>query len=99
MTEHDGALCQSCGASSVGAFVEGGSYFTHCMACRAEGPATSWLALKRHLKGCLKAVVVGPQFEVIEVVAQGEVGQIADAISKAAYAGRLIRLLPSDVSA
>jgi hypothetical protein len=69
------------------------------MACHAEGPATSWLALKRHLQGNLKAVAVSRQFEVIEVVAQGEVDQIADAISKAAYAGRLIRLLPSGVGA
>jgi hypothetical protein len=99
MTEREGALCQSCGAFAVGAFVEGGSYFTRCMACRAEGPATSWLTLKRHLQGNLKAIAVTRQFEVIEVVAQGEAGQIADAISKAAYAGRLIRLLASGVSA
>ncbi len=93
MGEQVGPQCAECGASTVAAFVQHGSYFTRCMACHAEGPATSWLALRRHLQGRFKAVSVAEDFEPLAIVAQGEVDQIAEAISKAAQEGKLVRLL------
>jgi len=92
MVEREEASCESCGDLVVAALVQHGSYFTRCTACREEGPATSWLALSQHLSGKVKAVAVGAVFETLEVVAQGEVRQVAHAISQAAGEGKLIRL-------
>jgi len=66
-----------------------------CMACRDAGPATSWLALKTQLQGSFRAVAVGSDFELKEEIAVGETLQIAEAVSRAAYQGQLVRL--SDV--
>lgn len=95
MTDPQGMRCSACGVPAVAAFVQYGSHFTMCMACRDAGPATSWLALKTQLQGSFRAVAVGSDFELKEEIAVGETLQIAEAVSRAAYQGQLVRL--SDV--
>jgi len=93
MTELQRIRCGACGVPAVAAFVQHGSYFTMCMACREAGPATSWLALKTQLQGSFRAVAVSSDFELKEEIAVGEILQIAEAVSKAAHQGQLVRLL------
>jgi hypothetical protein len=85
--------CGHCGARAVEALVQHGSYFTQCTSCDAQGPSTSWLALSSQLQGHVRAVAVSSNFEVLEEVAEGEMRQIAGAISTAAHQGKLVMLL------
>lgn len=93
LNESDAPKCESCGKSAMAAFVQHGSYFTRCIACGAEGPATSWLALANQLAGRIRAVVVTPTYEALEEIGIGEVRQMWAAVSSAAHQGKLVRLL------
>lgn len=86
-------LCSRCRSAEFGAFVLGGSYFTRCLHCGEEGPATSWLALSAYLAGEMRAVVVDENLNEIEVLGQGSGAQIWQVVSKAAYQGKLVRLM------
>ena len=93
MADFRDSNCESCGEPRMGTFVQHGSYFTRCTACGNEGPATSWLVLAGRLQGKVRAVVVRADSEENELVAEGEASQIAEAISKVAHQGKLVRLL------
>jgi len=93
LNESDTPMCGRCGKSEMAAFVQHGSYFTRCIACGAEGPAASWLALANQLTGRIRAVVVTPTYESLEEVGIGEARQIWAAVSNAAQQGKLVRLL------
>lgn len=81
-------------------FVQYGSCFTQCTASRTQGPATSWLALASQLQGRVRALTVGPDFEVLTELADGEISQVARTIATVAHRGELVMLLhpPSDVA-
>ena len=99
MTEAPETKCPGCGAPALGAFVQHGSYFTRCMACGEEGPATSWLALSERMSGRFRAVVVDTNQKEIEVLGEGKTSEIAGLVSKAAHRGKLVRLVASGVNA
>ena len=84
--------CEACGDVAVAAFVQGGSYFYCCTACRAPGPATSWVALQAHLQGRIKAVLVNPDFEPLATLAEGEASAVINVISAAVAKGDVVRL-------
>lgn len=90
---NDQPTCENCGMAAMSEFVQHGSYFTKCSACGEEGPATSWRALSEHLSGQFRAVRVGTNTQSNEVVAEGEISQIANTIWLAAQKGQLIQLV------
>jgi hypothetical protein len=98
MAESSETDCPICKAKSVGAFVQHGSYFTHCLACGEYGPATSWQALFEKLPGQIRAVVVDDNYNEIELLGEGNANEIALPISKAAQQGKLVQLKVPHVS-
>lgn len=84
--------CEQCQAYGVAAFVHYGSYFTQCVYCGQQGPATSWLAISPHMASYLKAVAVNSNQEPLETVAKGNGSDVIQATSKAAASGKLVRL-------
>lgn len=84
--------CEQCQANGVATFVQYGSYFTQCIYCGQQGPATSWIAVAPHMTTYLKAVTVNSNQEPIEEIAEGDGSHVIQAISKAAASGKLVRL-------
>lgn len=85
--------CVRCGGSDIGAFVQYGSYFLRCMACGEPGAGTSWLAVSQMGSPRLRAIVVDPAQNEIEVLGEGTFDEIGELIAKAAHQGKLVRLV------
>jgi len=99
MNQNSEAICPACGAPKLGGFVQHGSYFTRCMACGEEGPATSWLALSENMCGNFRAIIVDENLKEIEVLGEGKANEIASLVSNAAHKGKGVKLVASDVNA
>ena len=86
--------CSGCSGTAIGAFVQYGSYFTRCLACGENGPATSWIAIAETMTEHIRAVVVEANQNEIELLGEGRANELAGLIAKAAQQGKLVRLAP-----
>jgi hypothetical protein len=90
--ETNTTACPECSDGHFEAFVQYGSYFTRCIACGNEGPATSWLAVAQHLSDKVRAIVVDENYKEIEFISEGVCADLYDEISSVASQGKLVFL-------
>ena len=84
--------CPECGEKSLKAFVQHGSFFTRCISCEYEGPATSWLAVSASLKQPVRAILVTESYQELSLVANGTGNEVFEAVSQSAGQGKLVLL-------
>jgi len=84
------ALC--CAAPEWQSLVQYGSYFSRCVACGREGPATSWIGIARSIDGTLTAVTLDASGAPAETIAEGPGAAIMERVLRAAADGTLVRL-------
>ena len=93
------AICPSCGAPSVSAYVHLGSYSGRCFACEWRGPATSWIAVAPRLQGMVEANLVDQSGAVVRTVAVGTGAEILADVASVAGAGGVVRFRIAPISA
>jgi hypothetical protein len=85
--------CEQCGGQDFGSFVQYGSYSMKCLLCKADGPATSFMAIEPGLHGVYEAMEVDKDLKLKEKLFKGEITEGLGKIKAEAGKGKLIWLI------
>lgn len=89
----DTLFCYQCGKKEFGIFINYGSYIMKCVRCRADGPATSFMAVGPKLTGSYRAIEVDSDFNSVETIFEGDIQEGIAKIKAETEKGKLIQLI------